>query len=68
MYKALVNFFLRYPTIKSNSFYIAGEGYAGVFIARLVQEIIMNNQQEINQDKKINLKGVLIGNGCTHST
>jgi serine carboxypeptidase-like clade 2 len=64
----LVNFFLRYPTLKSNSFYIAGSGYAGVYIARLVQEIITNNQQEINQDKKINLKGVLIGNGCTHNT
>lgn len=27
---------------------------------------MQNNQQESAEDRKINLKGILVGNGCTH--
>lgn len=65
-YNAMVKFFEKFPELKDNDFYIAGESYAGIYIPRLAQEIILNNQQESAQDRKMNLKGVLIGNGCTH--
>lgn len=67
-YQALVKFFQRYESLKDNDFYLAGESYAGIYIPRLADEIISNNQQESAQERKINIKGLLIGNGCTHPT
>ena len=50
----------------NNEFFIAGESYAGIYIPLLASEIINYNRKI--DDHKINLKGVLIGNGCTHLT
>lgn len=67
-YMALVKFFERFESLKDNDFYLAGESYAGVYIPLLADQIISQNQQESSQDRKINLKGVLLGNACTHPT
>lgn len=58
--------FEKHPELRDNDFYLAGAGYAGISIVRLAQLIISNNQQESTQDRKINIKGIMIGNGCTH--
>lgn len=58
--------FEKHPELRDNDFYLAGSGYAGISIVRLAQLIISNNQQESTQDRKINIKGIMVGNGCTH--
>ena len=60
--KALLDFFDKFPSYKGRDFYISGESYAGVYIPTLAYNILMHNKKEV-QSKKINLKGILIGNG-----
>uniref|UniRef100_A0A915LCD5 Carboxypeptidase n=1 Tax=Meloidogyne javanica TaxID=6303 RepID=A0A915LCD5_MELJA len=57
-YAALKDFFNKYPSFKTNPFYLTGESYAGVYIPMLGVKIL-----EGIKDSKINLKGVAIGNG-----
>jgi carboxypeptidase C (cathepsin A) len=57
---ALQNFFKVFNEYLNNDFYITGISYAGIYIPYLVKEIINND------DSKINLKGILIGNPYTH--
>uniref|UniRef100_A0A915LN84 Carboxypeptidase n=1 Tax=Meloidogyne javanica TaxID=6303 RepID=A0A915LN84_MELJA len=57
-YAALKDFFTKYPSFKTNPFYLTGESYAGVYIPMLGVKIL-----EGIKDSKINLKGVAIGNG-----
>ena len=56
--KAVLNFFSKFPEFKNNEFYISGESYAGVYVPWLAKTIIQNND-------KINLKGIIVGNGLT---
>ena len=65
---ALTRFFEKFPSLKANDFYLAGESYAGIYIPRLAEEIVISNSQEGSEEKKINLKGILLGNACTHPT
>jgi serine carboxypeptidase-like clade 1 len=60
----LVQFFKAYPEYSSQEFFITGESYAGVYIPTLAYNIIKYNNQT-NSATKINLSGILIGNGCT---
>ena len=53
---ALKEFFKMFPQYEKNPFYMSGESYAGVYIPFLSKAII-------DDGKKINLKGILIGNG-----
>nr|CAD2123456.1 unnamed protein product [Meloidogyne enterolobii] len=57
-YAALKDFFNKYPSFKSNPFYLTGESYAAVYIPLLAVKIL-----EGNKATQINLKGVAIGNG-----
>ena len=52
--------FLNEYNMKTREFYISGESYAGVYIPTLATFILKDNSED-----KINLKGVLIGNGLT---
>ena len=61
---ALQNFFSIFYEYQNNSFYIAGESYAGTYIPYLVREI-KKYSEENNDAIKINLKGFLIGNPYT---
>jgi carboxypeptidase C (cathepsin A) len=64
---ALLSFFIKFPEFKGRDFYISGESYAGVYIPLLALEII-NYNKNVPDGYKINLKGILIGNGLTHRT
>lgn len=56
-YKAVMNFFQRYPMYLENDFYITGESYAGVYIPLLAQRLLRDL-------RGVNLKGMAIGNGA----
>lgn len=64
---ALIHFYKKFPEFKKNELYISGESYAGIYIPYLAMRIHQHNQQQKTHggDLHINLKGVLIGNGCT---
>ena len=59
---ALIDFFNKFPSLKDKDFYISGESYAGIYIPMLALEIL-NYNKNVSDDEKINLKGILIGNG-----
>ena len=61
---ALLSFFKKFPEYQKKDFYISGESYAGVYIPTLSIEII-NYNKNVPEDYKINLKGILVGNGVT---
>jgi carboxypeptidase C (cathepsin A) len=44
-YQALLRFFDKFPNLRDNDLYLTGESYAGVYIPRLADVIISNNQQ-----------------------
>ncbi len=57
----MLDFFIKYPELSSNIFWLAGESYAGKYIPDLAYKIDLYNMQ--TKSKKINLKGLLVGNG-----
>ena len=52
--------FLNAFSLKGREFFVSGESYAGIYIPTLATYILKDNSEE-----KVNLKGVLIGNGLT---
>ena len=62
--EAMVQFFLKFPDFKRNDFYISGESYAGIYVPFLATRINEYNLSAIEVNK-INLKGILVGNGVT---
>lgn len=62
LYQALKQFFLLFPELQSNEFYVTGESYAGKYVPSISHTIITNNP---GSDLKINLKGMAIGNGLS---
>ncbi|NDW60430.1 S10 family peptidase, partial [Yangia sp. PrR004] len=63
--QAVIRFFEKFPELASHDFYISGESYAGTYIPLLANEIIEYNKEA---SKKILLRGLMIGNGCTDYT
>ena len=61
-FQALQNWYMKFPTYKHNELYIIGESYAGIYIPRLSEKIIDYNNAVISS-KRINFKGIAIGNG-----
>jgi carboxypeptidase C (cathepsin A) len=60
---ALVDFFhVKFPEYAANDFYLSGESYAGIYIPNLATAILVHN---VKYDQNINLKGFILGNGCT---
>ena len=57
----------RFSEYKNNSIYISGESYAGIYVPFLANEIYEYNMN-VTVDKKINLKGFMVGNGVTNWT
>ena len=55
----LVQWYASYPEYKNNDLYISGESYAGIYIPMFADEILRKSTY--------NLKGVLVGNGCSGS-
>ncbi|XP_045461511.1 venom serine carboxypeptidase-like [Harmonia axyridis] len=62
LYEALRQFFLLFPEIRQNDFFVAGESYAGKYVPVISHEIFKRNE-DLPDSLKINLKGVIIGNG-----
>ena len=61
---ALIDFFTKFPSLKSHDFYVSGESYAGIYVPTLAYKILeYNNQTE--EANKIKLKGIIVGNGIT---
>ena len=61
-FNALMDFFKKFPSYKGRDFYISGESYAGIYIPTLAYKIVMYNKG-VKESQKINLKGILVGNG-----
>jgi len=64
---ALLNWFKKFPEFKSHDLWLSGESYAGVYMPTLLSTIDTHNNESTTTDK-INLKGMMIGNGCTNWT
>ncbi|CAG9767346.1 unnamed protein product [Ceutorhynchus assimilis] len=62
LYKFLTQFFTMFPEIQRNEFYVSGESYAGKYVPAIGYTIHKNNP---TASVKINLKGLLIGNGLS---
>ncbi|XP_028029309.1 vitellogenic carboxypeptidase-like [Bombyx mandarina] len=59
LFAAMDQFFTLFPNLRANDFYIAGESYAGKYIPAFGLYVHNLNQES----KRINLKGMAIGNG-----
>ncbi|RZF41060.1 hypothetical protein LSTR_LSTR002692 [Laodelphax striatellus] len=59
-YGALLQFFTLFPNLRENDFFISGESYAGKYVPTIAMQIDSGNA---DKSKKINLKGLTIGNG-----
>ncbi|XP_021726389.1 serine carboxypeptidase-like 31 [Chenopodium quinoa] len=58
-YEFLQKWFLKFPTYRNRSFYIAGESYAGKYVPELAELI---HDRNYNSSIYIDLKGILMGN------
>ncbi|XP_065287860.1 lysosomal protective protein-like isoform X1 [Dermacentor albipictus] len=56
-YLALQDFFAKFPSLKTNDFYIAGESYGGIYVPMLTLRVLKD-------PKDIRLKGYAVGNGA----
>lgn len=61
IYALLSLFFHQFPEYSKQDFHIAGESYGGHYVPVFASEILSH------KDRNINLKSILIGNGCTDS-
>jgi serine carboxypeptidase-like clade 2 len=58
---ALLSFFAGFPELADSPFWIAGESYAGKYIPDLA--LLIDYYNNGGQGKRVNLKGILVGNG-----
>lgn len=63
---ALIYFFANFPEYAQNDLYISGESYAGIYVPMLASDVTDYNKG--NPAVPINLKGILVGNGCLGTT
>ncbi|KAL3269550.1 hypothetical protein HHI36_008615 [Cryptolaemus montrouzieri] len=64
LFQAIQQFFLLFPELRKNEFFLTGESYAGHYIPAVGHKILGKNTA-LPDDLKINLKGLAIGNGWT---
>lgn len=60
LHEALVQFYELFPELRSNQFFLCGESFAGKYLVKLGYKIHKFNSEV---PVKINLKGLIIGNG-----
>ncbi|GAB6029917.1 hypothetical protein CHUAL_005616 [Chamberlinius hualienensis] len=60
LYEALQQFFILWPELQANDFYVTGESYGGKYVPAITYKIMQANP---TASLKINLKGLAIGNG-----
>lgn len=61
-YQFLESFFEAYPKFREHDFYLTGESYAGIYIPKLVEQILSHPKEESYSHRA--LKGIAVGNGC----
>jgi len=59
----LRKWFKAHPSFAKHEFYVSGESYAGIYVPTLTAEVARGN--DAGQLPYINVKGYLVGNGCT---
>ncbi|KAK9877391.1 hypothetical protein WA026_017787 [Henosepilachna vigintioctopunctata] len=62
LYIALEQFFLMFPKLQKNPFFVTGESYGGKYVPAISYTIHKKNQ---NGKVRINLQGLSIGNGLS---
>ncbi|XP_045473270.1 venom serine carboxypeptidase-like [Harmonia axyridis] len=62
LYNALEQFFLLFPKLQNNPFFVTGESYGGKYVPAVSYAIHKNNP---TGKVKINLQGLAIGNGLS---
>nr|XP_023012514.1 venom serine carboxypeptidase-like [Leptinotarsa decemlineata] len=62
LYEALKQFFTLFPELQKNDFFVTGESYAGKYLPAIAYTILKKNG---NDNVKINLQGLAIGNGLS---
>ncbi len=63
---AIVSFFqTKFPEWKKLNVYLAGESYAGIYIPYIMDKIDIYNEESQGTENDINLRGIIVGNGCT---
>jgi len=66
---ALVEWFNLFPEFKKNNLSISGESYGGIYVPYLTLQVDEYNKNNVtNEDDKINLKTMIVGNGVTNWT
>lgn len=64
---ALISFFDKFVGLKDQDLYLAGEGYAGIYIPFLANRITEHNKADLTlPEQRILLKGLFLGNPCTN--
>lgn len=64
LHNLLVQFFQMFPHLRANDFYVTGESYAGKYVPACAYTVHMENQKVQDPAKRINLKGITIGDGA----
>ena len=62
---SILNFYNKFPELKSKKLYLSGESYAGIYIPMLADKILQYNQNCTKEEDKIPLEGIMIGNAYT---
>lgn len=60
-YDFLLNWFRKFPHLKSNDFYLSGESYAGHYVPQLAN-LIFDGNKDKDEDSHINFKGFMVIN------
>jgi len=66
---AVKKWFAKFPEFKNNSLFVSGESYGGVYVPYLTYQIWQHNRKVdsfIIDEDRINIKGMLVGNGATN--
>eukprot|EP00128_Syssomonas_multiformis_P000810 Colp12_sorted_trinity150504_noHs@18027 len=63
MYIFMQKFLEAFPDLAGNDFYVTGESYGGHYVPATAARIVQGNKA--NEGRKVNLKGIAIGNGLT---
>ncbi|GAB0086714.1 Carboxypeptidase [Sergentomyia squamirostris] len=64
LYEALDQFFTMFEEIRKNDFWVTGESYGGKYVPAVTHRIDKMNPT-VEENKRINLKGMAIGNGLS---
>ncbi|XP_033626529.1 lysosomal protective protein-like [Asterias rubens] len=59
-YQALISFFTKYANLTLNDIYLAGDGYAGVYVPLLMRKL-----ESVSKEVPLQFKGFAVGNAWT---